>query len=95
MNRTAENRHFESEKLTDLSEDYIRSADALESRRLSLMERRRKMMLPPDELRSLEARIATLYAEVKELRRTAQHLRRLAAPKTESPSLSRRGRGIS
>ncbi|MCR5121935.1 MAG: hypothetical protein K6B74_05900 [Ruminococcus sp.] len=95
MNRTAENRPFESEQLDLLSEDYTRTADVLENRRLDLMERRRKAMLPPDELRRLEERIIALHGEVKELRATAQHLRRLAAPKPESPSLSRRGRGVS
>ena len=90
MNRNTKG--FDCEYLRKLSESYARTADELSEHRSKLMEHRSGDRLAPDEARSLNERIDILYIEICELRSTATHLQRLAAPPAEPPSLLRRGR---
>ena len=83
------------EYLRKLSESYAKTAEELSEHRSKLMERRSGESIAPDEARSLNERIDILYAEICELRSTATHLKRLAAPPSEPPSLLMRGRRLS
>lgn len=95
MNRNEDKPGFDSVYIRELGESYERTADELTERRNKLLAYRTENKLPPEELRSVGVRIDTLYAEISDLRRTALHLRRLAAPPSPSPSLARRGRSAS
>ena len=95
MYHRTENCAFEREHIKELSESYFRTAEELSEHRDELIKRRSGTFLAPDEIRSLNDRIDILHAEICELRATATHLRRLAAPPAETPSLSRRERRLS
>ena len=95
MNRDEDMRVHDSEYLIRLAKSYERNADELTEHRDRLIDRRSTAKLPPEELNLIGARIDILYAEISDLRKTALHLRRLAAPLTMSPSLARRERNAS
>lgn len=80
--------------LKEMSRRYYFEAEKLASYREQLMERRRQHP-SCEELHSLDVRIDALYGEINDLRATALHLKRLAAQKPLTPSLSARGKRYS
>ena len=95
MKRIESEHGFDSAYLKELSNIYTKTANDLFAHRLKLMKQRVSGRLTPDELRSVCARIDILSAEISDLRKTALHLKQLAAPLAPSPSLARRGRSAS